>query len=159
MPGQLISPSPLVTVPEPVPELALIVSPNCGVKVAVPALTADAGMVKEHVPVPVQVPPLQPVKTNPAEGVAVSTTGVPELKLVEQVPVVQLIPAGLLVTVPEPATVTLVAKEAVSKLALTNCTEFIVTVHDPVPVQAPLHPVKVDPAAATAFSVTELPWL
>lgn len=138
----------------------LTFSANFWVKVAVPALTAEAGMLNEQLLVPAQVPPLQPVKTNPAEGVAVSVIGVPELKFELQVPEVQLMAAGVLATVPEPATVTLTAKEVVSKLALTNCTEFIVTKHEPVPEQPPpLQPVKVEPAAALAFRVTEAPWL
>ena len=50
--------------------------------------------------VPVQ-PPDQPVKAEPVAGVAVNVTLVPELKDAEQ-DAVQLMPAGELVTVPEP---------------------------------------------------------
>jgi hypothetical protein len=123
-------------------------------------LTADAGMVNTQLLVPAQVPPLQPVNTKPEAGVAVSVIEVPELKFEEQVAPAQLSPAGLLVTVPEPATVTLTPKAAVSKFAFTNCTEFIVTWQVPVPEHPPpLQPVKVEPAAAPAFRVTEVPWL
>ncbi len=52
-------------------------------------------------PVPVQPPPLQPVKVEPAAGVAVSVTTVPVGNAVEQV-APQVMPAGALVTVPLP---------------------------------------------------------
>ena len=50
-------------------------------------------------PVPVQPPPLQPVKAEPTAGAAVSVTAVPLGKFAAQV-APQLMPAGLLVTVP-----------------------------------------------------------
>src|SRR5690348_13312433 len=50
-------------------------------------------------------PPLKPEKANPAAAVAVSVTDVPSLNLAVQV-VGQLIPVGLLVTLPLPVTVT-----------------------------------------------------
>lgn len=55
-----------------------------------------------HEPVPVQPPPLQPAKTDPEAGTAVSVTVVPPENDREQV-VPQLMPLGLLVTVPLPA--------------------------------------------------------
>jgi hypothetical protein len=55
-----------------------------------------------QVPVPEQPPPLQPVKVEPAAGVAVKVTAVPLANAVEQI-APQEIPAGLLVTVPLPA--------------------------------------------------------
>src|SRR5207247_9123426 len=70
-----------------------------GVKVAVTAVVAVRVSVQG--PVPVQAPPLQPVKTDPAAGVAVSVTTVPSSKVDEQTPG-QPMPGGLLVTVPEP---------------------------------------------------------
>src|SRR5207247_9999259 len=70
-----------------------------GVKVAVTAVVAVRVSVQG--PVPVQAPPLQPVKTEPAAGVAVSVTTVPSSKVDEQTPG-QPMPGGLLVTVPEP---------------------------------------------------------
>jgi hypothetical protein len=54
-----------------------------------------------QVPVPEQPPPLQPANTEPEAGVAVNVTVVPLENDREQV-VPQLIPLGLLVTVPEP---------------------------------------------------------
>ena len=50
-------------------------------------------------------PPLKPEKSNPAAAVVVSVTDVPSLKLAVQV-VGQLIPVGLLVTLPLPVTIT-----------------------------------------------------
>jgi len=69
--------------------------------------------VREQVPVPEQPPPLQPVKLNCDVGVAVKVTFVAGAKLPTHV-VGQLIPAGLLVTVPEPATVTETVGHAVN---------------------------------------------
>ena len=68
-------------------------------KVAVTVVAAET--VTTHDPVPEQPPPLQPVKVEPAAGAAVSVTAVPLVKLAEQV-APQVIPAGLLVTVPVP---------------------------------------------------------
>ena len=56
--------------------------------------------VTTQVPVPVHAP-LQPAKTDPWAAAAVSVTVVPVLKFALQ-PLVQLMPAGLLVTVPLP---------------------------------------------------------
>jgi hypothetical protein len=55
-----------------------------------------------HVPVPVQPDPLQPPNTEPAAGVAVSVTMVPDRKAALHVRP-QSIPAGSDVTVPLPA--------------------------------------------------------
>jgi len=52
-------------------------------------------------PVPVQPPPLQPAKTDPEAGTTVTVTVVPPENDGEQV-VPQLMPLGLLVTVPLP---------------------------------------------------------
>ena len=58
-------------------------------------------MATRQVPVPEQPPPLQPANTDPEAGVAVKVTVVPLENSREQV-VPQLIPLGLLTTVPEP---------------------------------------------------------
>jgi len=79
---------------------------NTGLLALNVAVTLFAALiVTEQVPVPVHAP-LQPEKVWPLAGVAVSVTLVPEVKLAEQV-APQLMPAGKLVTVPLPATVTL----------------------------------------------------
>ncbi|PYM68547.1 MAG: hypothetical protein DME11_00055, partial [Candidatus Rokuibacteriota bacterium] len=79
-------------------------------KVAVTVVAAET--VTTHDPVPEHPPPLQPVKVEPAAGAAVSVTAVPLVKLAEQV-APQVIPAGLLVTVPVPALETVRAKVGV----------------------------------------------
>ena len=60
----------------------------------------SASIVTLHVPLPVQ-PPVHPPNDDPVAAAAVSVTAVPLLKLAEQVDP-QLMPAGLLVMVPEP---------------------------------------------------------
>jgi len=70
-----------------------------GLNVAVTVVFAFSCVVQG--PVPEQPPPLHPPKTDPEAGVAVNVTVVPVEKDLEQV-VPQLIPVGLLVTVPEP---------------------------------------------------------
>ena len=95
---QLIPVRLLVTVPEPVPA-GVTVSTKVGMKVAVTVVAAET--VTVHGSVPLHPPPVQPVKAEPAAGRAVSVTVVPLAKLAEQV-APQVIPMGLLVTVPEP---------------------------------------------------------
>ena len=63
-----------MTVPAPAPALDTV-SAKVGVNVAVTAVAAVRVTVRGAGPV--QVPPLQPVKTDPAAGVAVSVTTVP----------------------------------------------------------------------------------
>src|SRR6266704_739182 len=145
----------LVTAPLPVPAL-LTVSVKVGVKVAVTVVAAET--VTTHDPLPAQPPPLQPLKVEPAAGAAVSVTAVPLVKLAAQV-APQVMPAGLLVTLPAPAP----ALETVSvkvgvKVAVTVVAAETVTTHDPVPEQPPpLQPLKVEPAAGAAVSVTAVP--
>ena len=69
------------------------------VKVAVTDLAAT--IVTTQVPVPLQPEPLQPVKVELTSGVAVSVTVVPCPKVAEHVEP-QSMPAGELVTVPDP---------------------------------------------------------
>ena len=71
-----------------------------------------------------------------------------------------MIPAGVLVTVPlpVPALLTVRANVGTSNVAMTVVVAFKVTVQGPVPVQPPpLQPVKVEPAAGVAVSVTVVP--
>src|SRR5207249_517510 len=101
-------------------------------------------------PVPEQPPPLHPVNVDPAAGVAVRVTTVPEVKEVEQV-AGQEMPVGALVTVPvpAPAVLTVSANEDCMKVAVTVVAAFSVTAQVPVPEQPPpLHPVNAEQAAA-----------
>jgi hypothetical protein len=96
---QLIPAGALVTVPVPVPDL-LTLNVNVGTNVAVTATSEVKVTVQESVPE--QAAPLQPAKADPGAATAVKAIAVPELKLALQV-APQLMPAGELVTVPEPA--------------------------------------------------------
>jgi hypothetical protein len=103
--------------------------------------------------------PDQPVKVDPAAGAAVKVTDVPSLNDVEQVEP-QLMPAGELVTVPdpEPDLTTESVRCTRPNVAVTLRAAVMATVQVvEVPEQAPLQPVNVDPAAAAAVSVTEVP--
>ena len=68
-------------------------------------------------------------------------------------------PEGLLVTVPDPVPdfVTVKLYAVVAKDAVTDSAPVIVTVQVPVPEHAPDQPVKVDPLAANAVRVTDVP--
>ena len=150
---QLIPAGELVTVPEP--DL-LTVTVNCGGGATLKVAVTDVAplTVGLQAPVPEQAP-LQPANTMPLSGVAVRLTLVPEAKLSEQV-APQLIRPGVPVTVPVP--VPFLATDSVNlgtKLADTDCAALMVTMHVPVPEQeAPLQPVKAEPDAAVAVSVT-----
>ena len=63
-------------------------------------------MVTAQVPMPVQPPPLQPLKVEPGTGAAVRVTAVPLANVPEHVAPHE-IPAGALVMVPDPAPVLL----------------------------------------------------
>jgi len=133
----------------------------CG-DVVLNVAVADLGafIVTEQVPVPVQAP-LQPAKVELDAGVAVKVTEVPLVKVAEQV-VGQLIPDGLLATVPVPvpALVTARVKACVLNVAVTDLAAFIVTVQVPVPEHPPpLQPANTEPLAALAVRVTEVPLL
>jgi len=96
---QLIPAGALVTVPVPAPDLDTVSAKDWSAKVAVTDVAAFIATVQ--VAVPEQPPPLQPVKVEPAAGVAVRVTAVPVVNALEHV-APQEIPAGLLVTVPLP---------------------------------------------------------
>ena len=118
-------------------------------------------MVTVQVPVPEQPSPLQPAKFEPALAVAVSVTLVPVANVFEQA-LVQLMPIGLLVTVPLPAperlTVSVWKVVWALKVAVTVRAWLMVTVQVPAPVQfSPLQPAKLEPALAVALSVTLVP--
>jgi len=147
-----------VTVPAPVPAFvtvaAKLLTEPLNVAVTLRAAVSDV----VQVPVPVQAP-LQPANVEPLAAAAVSVTDVPLAKFALHV-VPQLMPVGedVTVPVPVPALVTLNANvEALLKVAVTARAAVIEVVQAPVPVHAPLQPVNVEPLAATAVSVTEVP--
>jgi hypothetical protein len=146
----------LVTVPEPAPALVTVSVKVCTAKLAVTVVAALS--VRVQVPVPEQPPPLQPVKAEPAAGVAVKLTAVPLANAVAHV-APQEMPAGLLVTVPVPAPVLLtVSVKLCANVAATVVAALSVTVQVPVPVQPPpLQPVKTEPAAGVAVRVSAVP--
>jgi len=91
-----------VTVPAPVPALVTF---SAWVVVAKVAVTfRSAVMVTVQAPVPLQAPP-QPVKVDPAGGVAARPTVAPAAKLALHVEP-QSIPAGVEEIVPAPVLVT-----------------------------------------------------
>ena len=144
-----------VTVPVPVPLLVTESVTGARAKVAVTEVAALT--VTAQVPVPEQAP-LQPAKVEPAAGVAVRVTAVPGVSTCEQV-APQEMPAGALVTVPVP--VPLFVTDSVMgtsvNVAVTEVAALTVTLHAPVPEQAPLQPAKVEPASGVAVRVTAEP--
>src|SRR5262245_28842018 len=67
-------------------------------------------------------------------------------------------PAGVLVTVPDPDVVTVSRYDATLKLAVTAAPLFVAIVHGAVPAQPPpVQPSNVEPAAAAPVSVTRVP--
>jgi hypothetical protein len=121
-----------------------------------------ASTVRLHVPIPVQRPD-HPAKVTPAAGSAVNTTCFPLAKLALQVPG-QLIPAGLLVTVPTPvpALCTVSLKYTVVELnvAVTDFAAFTEIVHvEELPLQAPDHPANLEPDLGVSISLTDVPLL
>ena len=104
-------------------------------------------------PVPVH-PPDQPENLYPLPGVGVSVTFV-FLKNENLQVDPQLIPAGLLVSVPVPdfVTVRLYLGSCV-KVADTLLTAFIATTHEPVPEHAPPQPLNCQPESGVAVKVT-----
>lgn len=116
-----------------------------------------------QLPVPVQPPPDQPANVEPASAVAVSVTCAPAVNVFEQVEP-QLMPAGPLVTLPEPVPDSLTLSVCVSagialKVAVMAWSALIVTVHVPVPEQPPPdQPAKLDPDVGVAVRWTTVPW-
>ena len=107
-----------------------------------------------QLPVPVQTP-LQPVKVEVASAAAVNVTDDPDEYVAEHVEP-QLMPPTLLVTVPEPVPAFVIVNMFgfFVNVTLTDFAESTVTMHGPVPVQAPLHPVNEDVLSGVAVKVT-----
>lgn len=143
-----------VTVPLPVP--ALVTESVCiAVKVAVTALTAVIDNV--HDPVPVHAPD-HPEKIEPGAAAAVRVTLEPEVYDALQVDPHEML-GPLTVPLPVPALETVRACIATANVAVTVLAADIETTHAPVPVQAPDQPVKTEPVAAAAVSLTLVPAL
>jgi hypothetical protein len=102
--GQLMPLGLLVTVPVPAPEVVTVRTAEVpALKVAVTEMAPL--IVTWQVPAPAHPPPLQPENSYADPADAVSVTTVLLVKLALQVPG-QLIPLGLLATVPDPLMVT-----------------------------------------------------
>jgi hypothetical protein len=125
------------------------------------AVTLSAALiVTTQLPVPLHAP-LQPANVLPKLADCVSVTCVPLAKLAEQ-PSGQMMPAGLLVTLPlpVPARATVNAYVVVAlNVAVADCAEFIVIVHVVPPQSWPPHPAKVEPLAGVSVNVTVVPLL
>ena len=118
-----------------------------------------AFMVKVQTPVPEHVPD-QPANVELELGVAVSVATVPAAKLRQPEP--HDVPEGEELTVPLPVPDMVVVRvnccaDAKLKVAVKVWLEFIATEQAPVPEQAPLHPVKVEPVFALAVNCTTVP--
>jgi len=122
-------------------------------------------MVTVQLLVPLQPPPLQPVNIDPAVALAVNVTLLLMEKLAMQV-APQLMPAGLLVTVPTPVpaldTISVCGPDALN-VAVTLWAALRVSVQITSALQErklkprPVQPENVDPTAGVAVSVTTLP--
>ena len=102
-----------------------------------------------------------PVNLEFPLGLAVRVTTVPCAKLWLQL-FPQLMPDGLLVTVPVPSPVFTTVRvtrftEVGLNVAVTDRAVSIRTEQEPVPLQSPLHPVKVEPIAGAGDKATVLP--
>ena len=119
-----------------------------------------ASIVTEQVDeLPLQAP-LHPVKVKPDAGVAVSVTTLPLLKVLLQLEAQELPSEKPTPPVPAMARLNVRVTTAAENVADTFLTASMVTAQVvEVPLQAPLHPVKVEPAAGVAVSVTALPLL
>ena len=110
--------------------------------------------------VPLHAPPHPTNTTFLLDGLAVRVTLLPLLKLAEhRVP--QLMPLGLLVTLPAPLVTTLKlyfdGAGAGVKVAVTDAAAFSAKLQAPVPVQAPLQPLNTMPASGVAVRLTCVP--
>src|SRR6185312_7498320 len=151
----------LVTVPAPPSLFTLRV--NFGVaawvKLAVTAFAAV--MVTRHSLEPLmESQPVQTAASEPAAGVPFSVTAVPWSKAASH-SVPQLMPAGMLVTVPEPVPDLVTFSRCCSsvKVAVTAFAAVIVARHsfEPLTESQPDQTTALEPLSATPFSVTAVP--
>ena len=146
-----------MTVPVPFPESPTVkTGALCtGLKIAV-TFSLALSVTTQVGPLP-QLPPVQPANDELAAAVAVRVTRVLGSKLALQV-CPQLMPEGLLVTPPLPVPPRATVRTGeVLKLAMTEMFCIKVTLHTPVPLQAPDQPAKKEFAVGDAVSATWLP--
>jgi hypothetical protein len=105
--------------------------------------------------VPLQ-PPVQPPNVNPASGMAFKVTVVPALKLKRQM-VPQLIPVGVLVTLPLPVFEIVRLTMSGLNVAVQLLFAFIVTDVVELPAQSPVHDLNLEFAAGFGVKVTICP--
>jgi hypothetical protein len=157
---QLIPEGALETVPVPLPAGTTVNEAVLWIRLKVAVTFSLALSVTTQGEVlPVHLPPFQPAKDEFAAAVAVSVTSVPGSKLALQV-CPQVMPGGLLATLPVPVPVPLratVSTGEVLKLAMTEVFCISFTLQTPVPLQAPDQPAKEEFAAGDAVSVTWVP--
>src|SRR5213592_1555817 len=150
MPGGL-----LVTVPEPAPNFTTLSVATRDPEPDPAKLAVQVfSMSSVTLPSAQSGSPLQLTKLAPGAGVAVSVTTVPRGKLRVQVSP-HSIPAGSLVTVPEPARVT-VSGTKTSNVAVQALSAFRVTVPS-AQSGSPLQPAKTEPGAGIAVKLTTAP--
>jgi hypothetical protein len=153
----------LVTLPLPTPPSAMEIVWVLGTNEAV--TDRAPFIVRAQEPVPVQEPP-QPPNDWFAAGVAVRPTAMPAAKLAWQVPplatplvMVQLMPAGELVTVPLPVPppVTVTVWTSWLNEAVTGFAASATSWQLPLPLQLPLQPPKLLVAPEVGVSVMTVP--
>jgi len=149
----------LVTVPFPPPDLSTFSVTWSGAMSKTGNAVKSLSSVMVQGPVPPHLGPFQPVSVEPGAGVAVKVTTVPIGKAATHV-VPQSMPSGWLVTVPDPVpffcTVRFDMPTGGLNVAVTDRFTSITT-EQSAPLQSPVQPAKVDPGAAVAVKVTELP--
>ena len=134
-----------------------VTSSGCRLAVNVAVTDWAAVIVTAHVPRPVQAPD-QPANVEPGAGVAVSVTAVPNEKVAKQV-APQSMGGGVELTLPKPlpAFATDRPNDWSVNTAPTLFAASIVTLQSPVPEQAPVQPLKLEPALGEAESDTIVP--
>lgn len=151
---QLIPEGTLETVPVPDPPGTTVSTGALWTTLKTAVTFSLALSVTVQVGLLLQLPPVQPAKDEFVAAVAVRVTGVPGAKLALQV-CPQLIPDGLLATLPKPVPPNAMVSTGESlKLPVTEVFCVNVTLHASVPLQAPDHPAKKEFAAGEATSVT-----
>src|SRR4030095_141763 len=101
--------------------------------------------------------PLQPVKKLPVFAVAVRVTGPVCRNFPSQTPVQLTIPAGVLLIRPLVPVTSTTIRRAGANVTVTVRFAVIASVHAPLPVQPPRHPLTTPAAPAACSKLTEVP--